>query len=270
MSSVRRCFPIVQRFFRPQLGNGETFRFLQNDWLGHGRLCGAFPRLYSLSTEPGVSMRRARHDTYILLFVALTDQRVAELLRLQELLGDRRLVEVVLYMWVWNSSRFSARAAYRLLRDQDVPEDPLILQRCCLVWKRHLPLKIIVFAWLLARRRLMTRALWQRMAPNSPVKCTLCARAVEDRSHLFFICPLAQAVWQSANVGRLGMSSDEALWQSLGDGPFRHEVEWQTIFAILWSLWTYRNEVIFRGRIPSVDAIQHNARGFASFWHRGV
>ena len=25
MSSVRRCFPIVQRFFCPQLGNGETF-----------------------------------------------------------------------------------------------------------------------------------------------------------------------------------------------------------------------------------------------------
>ena len=97
-------------------------------------------------------MRRAWHNTWIpVLPAALTDQRVAELLRLQELLGDRRLVEAVPDMWVWSSSRFSARAAYRLLRDEEVPEDPLILQRCRLVWKRGLPLKIKVFAWLLAR-----------------------------------------------------------------------------------------------------------------------
>ena len=52
-------------------------------------------------------------------------------------------------------------------------------------------------------------------------------------------------------------------------GTFRREVEWQTIFATLWSLWIHRNEVIFRGHTPSADAILHSARGFASFWHRG-
>ena len=36
---------------------------------------------------------------------------------LQELLGDRRLVEAASDMWVWSSVRFSAQAAYRLLRD---------------------------------------------------------------------------------------------------------------------------------------------------------
>ena len=215
-------------------------------------------------------MRRAWHDTWLpVLPAALTDQRVAELLRLQELLGDRRQVEAAPEMWVWRSSWFSARAAYRLLRDQEVPEDPLILQQCHLVWKRHLPLKIKVFALLLALRRLMTRALRQRMVQNSPVECPLCAGAVEDCSHLFFACPLAHAVWQAANVSRLAVSSEEAFWQLLGDRPFRREAEWQTIFSTLWSLLTHRNEVIFRGRTPSVDVIQHDARGFASFWQRG-
>ena len=65
------------------------------------------------------------------------------------------------------------------------------------------------------------------------------------------------------------MSSEEAFWRSLGDGPFRRKAEWQTIFAILWSLLTHKNKVIARGRLPSVDAIQHDAREFASFWHRG-
>ena len=163
----------------------------------------------------------------------------------------------------------SLQAAYRLLREQEVPEDPLILQRCRLVWKRRLPLKIKVFAWLLARRRLMIRALRQQMVPNSPVECPLCAGAVEDCSHLFFACPLAQAVWQAASVGRLRVSLEEAFWRSLSDGPFCRETEWQTIFATLWSLWAHRNKVIFRGRTPSIDAIQHDARGFASFWHKG-
>ena len=40
-------------------------------------------------------------------------------------------------------------------------------------------------------------------------------------------------------------------------------------FGRVWSIWTHRNEVIFRGCTPSVDAILHNARGLASFWLRG-
>ena len=107
------------------------------------------------------------------------------------------------------------------------------------------------------------------MVPDSPVECPLCARALEDCPHLFFACPLAQKVWQAAGVGRLVATSEEAFWRSLSGGAFRREAEWQTIFATLWSIWTHRNEVIFRGCTPSADAIQHNARGFASFWHQG-
>ena len=87
--------------------------------------------------------------------------------------------------------------------------------------------------------------------------------------HLFFACPLAQTVWQATGVGRLVATSEEAFWLSLGGRTFRRKVEWQTIFATIWSLWIHRNEVIFKGRTPSADAVLHSARGFASFWHRG-
>ena len=84
-------------------------------------------------------------------------------------------------------------------------------------------------------RRLMTRSVRQRMVPDSPVECPLCKGAVEDCSHLFFVCLLAQVLWQVANVGRLMVTSEEAFWGSLGGGTFHHEAEWQTIFATLWS-----------------------------------
>ena len=54
-----------------------------------------------------------------------------------------------------------------------------------------------------------------------------------------------------------------------GWGPFRRAAEWNTIFANLWAIWLHRNEVVFRGRSPSVDAIQHDARGIAYSWNRG-
>ena len=63
-------------------------------------------------------------------------------------------------------------------------------------------------------------------------------------------------------------TSEEAFWRSLGGRTFRREVEWQTIFATIWSLWIHRNEVIFKGRTPFADTILRGARGFASFWHR--
>ena len=46
--------------------------------------------------------------------------------------------------------------------------------------------------------------------------------------------------------GVLGVS----WWQKI-----LREAEWQTIFATLWSLWTHRKEVIFKGRTLFVDAI---------------
>ena len=73
-------------------------------------------------------MQRARHNAWVLaLPKALPDQRVAELLSLQELLADRRLSEAAHDAWVWRGPSFTARVAYRLLRDQEDLEDPLFL-----------------------------------------------------------------------------------------------------------------------------------------------
>ena len=237
MASVRTCFPQVQRFLCPQLGEGKTFRFWEDNWSGHDRLGGIFPRLYALSMDSAVLVQRAWNGAWApALPEALSDQRVAELLRLQELLANQCLSETTQDAWVWSGPTFTVQAAYRLLREQGESEDPLLLQRCRLVWKRRLPLKIKIFAWLLLRRRLMTRSLRHRMVPDSHVECRLCARAVEDCPHLFFACPLAQEVWQATGVGRLVVTSEEAFWQSLSGSSFRREAEWQTIFATLWSI----------------------------------
>ena len=104
---------------------------------------------------------------------------------------DLRPLEATRDAWVWRQSRFTVKAVYRLLCGQLPPENVYVTQRCRLIWKRHIPLKIRIFGWLLLRRRLMTRVARQRMFPDSPVSCPLCGRGPEVCSHLFFQCPLA-------------------------------------------------------------------------------
>ena len=64
-------------------------------------------------------------------------------------------------------------------------------------------------------------------------------------------------------------STADSFWQSISGGPFRRASEWQSIFATLWAIWLHQNEVVFRGRPPSADAIQHDLRGLTYFRNRG-
>ena len=182
---------------------------------------------------------------------------------------DTRPLEATRDAWVWRQPRFPVKAAYRLLCGQLPPENIYITQRCRLIWRQHIPLKIRIFGWLLLRRRLMTRAMRQRMFSDSPVSCPLCGEGTEDCSHLFFRCSLAQETWWAAAVARLSVTSEEAFWSSLSGGFFRREADWRRIFAILWAIWIHKNEVVFRGISPSGDAILHTAEGFYFSWHRG-
>ena len=171
--------------------------------------------------------------------------------------------------WEWRGSQFTVREAYRSLLVTEPPEDPVLVRRCCLVWRRCIPQKIKVFGWLLIRDRLMMRSLWQRFVPEANDGCVMYYGATEDCSHLFFECPLVQSVWTAAALGEIDVTVGDTFWQSICQGPFRREAEWQTIFATLWAIWLHRNEIIFRGRPPSTDAVQHAARGIARSWHLG-
>ena len=161
-------------------------------------------------------------------------------------LADIRPQEETRDAWVWQQPRFSAKATYRLLCGQMPPEDPHIIQRCRLVWKRRILLKIRIFGWLLLRQQFMTRVMHQRILPATSVSCPLCDGGPKDCSHLFFLYPLAQVAWWVAAVARLSMTSEEAFWRSLSGGFFRSEVDWRRIFATLWAIWIHRNEVVFR------------------------
>ena len=110
----------------------------------------------------------------------------------------------------------------------------------------------------------MTRAVRQRMFPDSPVNCPLCAGGPEDCSHLFFHCLLAQEVWREAAVVHLFVTSDEAFWSSLSGGFFRREAYWRRIFASVGNLDPQKRSHL-QGRHPTWRWHYTHRRGVLSF-----
>ena len=75
MLSLRPIFKVVQPFFRPKLGTGESFRFWANEWSENGRLSQSFPRLFALASNPEGSVRQAWQNAWDpALPSALSDQ----------------------------------------------------------------------------------------------------------------------------------------------------------------------------------------------------
>ena len=212
MSSLRPIFKAVQPFFRPKQGTRESFRFWADEWSGNGSLGQSFPRLFALTSDPEGSVRQAWQNAWApALPTALSDQRVLDFMRLQELLANQR-PSTGPDAWIWSGQNFTVRAVYLRLRERADSEDPLFLRLWRRVWKSRIPLKIRIFVWLLLRQRLMTRSFQQCMALDSSGDCALCGATMEDCEHLFVLCPISQAVWWSVSVARPKLTSLEDFW----------------------------------------------------------
>ena len=91
VAGIRWIFPLLQSFFRPQLGDGAPFRFWEDGWSGLGRLCVDFPRLYALAPDSPATVRTMWTGTWTsILPQALSDQRLADFTSLQTRIANLR------------------------------------------------------------------------------------------------------------------------------------------------------------------------------------
>ena len=120
-----------------------------------------------------------------------------------------------------------------------------------------IPLKIRIFLWQLARKRLpCNENIRQRKGPSNG-RCVLCGD-VEDTNHIFFTCTLAKYMWSAV---RELLSCD---WNPtcIGD-VFRllqHDkgqtkrVLWTCCAALCWTLWNVRNKFTIEQKFPAQPA----------------
>ena len=102
-----------------------------------------------------------------------------------------------IWTYIWGSPFFSTSKAYSHLTGH-LQVHPLFHK----LWKSSCQNKHKVFFWLLLRDRLSTRELLRRRNMHLPsYDCACCTLDVEETlSHLFLVCPFAQACWIKLNV----------------------------------------------------------------------
>ena len=116
------------------------------------------------------------------------------------------------------------------------------------VWHWKLPLKTILFSWLLMAERILTWDILQRRGFEGPGICSLCHDAGENINHLMINCPFTVQVWHLIGL----LYNTEHIWN--GTNISLAFSNWIAVsgelrlipFHICRSIWLARNTNIFR------------------------
>ena len=174
--------------------DGRSTRFWVDWWQGSGPLCTRFPSLFAIALEPSCS-------------VALMVQDEEWRIPLRRQLGPvercewddllRQLGPPIIsggadsLEWMLTPSRkFSVKSLYLKLC-QGLPQ-----KHFCQIWGIGVPLKIRIFLWQLARKRLPSNDNIARRKGPSTGRCGLCGDP-EDTNRIFFDCSLAKFLWSA-------------------------------------------------------------------------
>ena len=131
------------------------------------------------------------------------------------------------------------------------------------VWRWNIPLKTVLFSWLMLAERILTWNMLQKKGFAGPGICPLCHDAEESITHLMIKCSFSVQVWQ--HIGHF--FETELLWHGLNiTEAFRNWItggdELRTIpFHVCRFIWLARNSIIFRDVYSTphqiVDKVQY-------------
>ncbi|GKE38717.1 RNA-directed DNA polymerase, eukaryota [Tanacetum coccineum] len=130
-------------------------------------------------------------------------------------------------------------------------------------WIKCIPIKVNVFVWKALQDRLPTRSnLVRRNILIDSLSCPICDGEPEDSSHLFFRCCLARDVtrlvcrWWDLDFHSFNSYTDWQGWfKQLRLGAKSKEVLEGVFYVSWWSLWNFRNHLLFADSNPRKDAI---------------
>jgi len=165
--------------------------------------------------------------------------------------------------WPWTLSsdgRYSVKLAYSHLLDSlqdNVAQDGTVLQAVSRVWKSSASSKVVVFSWQLLFDRIPTMlnlSLRGVQLPVGGLGCDFCEAPSESSVQLFLSCPFIFPVWYQVSrwlgwefVIPLGLAQQFLSFTGLGRGKRVRLGLLLVWHAVIWTIWTSRNDLIFSG-----------------------
>ena len=110
------------------------------------------------------------------------------------------------------------------------------------------PLKIKVFMWFVHKQVILTKDNLIKRNWTGPTRCSFCDRD-ETIKHLFFDCPLAKVLWQTVHIA-FSINPPNSVYALFGTWLNGIEPNLARhirvgVCALLWTIWTCRNDLVF-------------------------
>jgi hypothetical protein len=124
------------------------------------------------------------------------------------------------------------------------------------LWKASSQKKHKVFFWLLLKDRLSTRNILRRKNKVLPsYDCVLCQLQLDETlEHVLLCCPFAISCWNLLHLAIPACEPFDVLqsFKTQLNVSFFMDV----IIIMSWTIWMARNDLIFRGINPTLQAAQ--------------
>ena len=264
------------------VGNGARTRFWEDPWLQEGVIRELFPQLFDLSSQQNTAIDRmgwfeGQLWNWVLAWKReLTKEEMEQVEHLHNLLMQQHPVPNEIDSLTWNGEKNYTAKAYQ----QEVNRGAVCDNLVCKAWMNLAPPKVEFFMWLALLGRLNTKEmLWKKgLLQQHQLSCSLCLQqsVIEDIDHILVSCPISWSIWYVV-AKELGQTLTEPetfrqhfeVWMSRQwRNKIMKKIWCSTFFAIAWTLWTARNELLFQQKTFDAVGLCNLIRWRVTFWTR--
>jgi len=268
----------IMQNLQVEVGNGERTKFWEDKWLQEGALMSLYPQLYSISSQQKTvvaNMGWYEGSMWKWVFVwtkELTQEEGREVERMLSKIEKHNPVQNKEDVLLWKAKKCYTVKEFQKETTRGAVYDSIV----CKVWMKLAPPKVEFFMWLALLGKLNTKeVLWKKgLLQVNQLNCPFCTAEIESLSHILMACPASWTIWDI-----IAKDMDQVL--SMPGSFKQHFEEWMkrkwrntimkkiwcsSFFAISWSLWLMRNEMIFQQKEMNVQMLCNLIRWRVAFW----